>query len=247
MNWWLDVRTRLIPVVAPLLGVAAIAGAVVLTPSHRTKSDLLENLRQDILERSQVDLFDDFNQGLDAWKGAGSLANTWTYDTSGFVHPGPLALFEPSMRLTDYDVDAQVQIQEKAVGFAFRALSLHSYQVAKLVAESSGPMSSLAVQRYTVVSGQASPAIVTHYPERFPSDTLYQVHLEVRGDAFSLYVQGKLLDYWLNSRLPAGGVGLLCSTGEHARVAWIRVSHNTDSEGRICSWLSSMLDAQLKK
>ena len=70
---------------------------------------------------------------------------------------------------------------------------------------------------------------------------MYRVHLEVRGDAFSLYVQGNLMDYWSDSRLATGGVGLFCSKGEHARVAWVRVSHNTDSMGRMCSLLSSVL------
>jgi hypothetical protein len=67
------------------------------------------------------------------------------------------------------------------------------------------------------------------------------VHLEVSGDAFALYIQGKLIDYWSDARLASGGVGLFCSPGEHARVAWIRVSHNTDYMGRMCAFLSSML------
>jgi hypothetical protein len=92
-----------------------------------------------------------------------------------------------------------------------------------------------------VISGHASRPVLTCYPQRFQSDTLYRLHLEVRGDAFSLYIQGNLVDYWSDARLPAGGVGLFCSPGEHARVAWIRVSHNTDSLGRMCSLLSSML------
>ena len=42
---------------------------------------------------------------------------------------------------------------------------------------------------------------------------MYRVHLEVRGDAFALYVQGNLMDYWSDARLGAGGVGLFCSPG----------------------------------
>jgi hypothetical protein len=70
---------------------------------------------------------------------------------------------------------------------------------------------------------------------------MYRVHLEVRGDAFALYVQGNLVDFWSDSRVAAGGVGLFCSKGEHARVSWVRVSHNRDSLGRMCSALSSVL------
>lgn len=145
------------------------------------------------------------------------------------------------MQLTNYDLDALVQIDAKGLGLVFRAASSHTYQVAKLVVVGSGPMPSLAVARYTMIAGRASRSVLTQYPERFQSDTLYRVHLVARGDAFSLYIQGNLVDYWTDSRLPAGGVGLFCSPGERARVAWIRVSHNTDSLGRMCSLLSSVL------
>jgi hypothetical protein len=230
-----------ISVIAALLGVAAIAGAVVLTPSHRSKPDVLEVLRQRVSKRAQVDLFDDFSQGLDAWQSGEKLATTWSYDKNGFVNPGALSFYEPSLHLTNYDLDALVQIEAKGLGVVFRAASPGTYQVVRLVVEGSGPMPSLAVDRYAVISGYATPAVHTRYPERFQSDTLYRVHLEVRGDAFALYVQGNLMAYWSDTRLKAGGVGLFCSHGEHARVAWIRVSHNTDTLGRMCSVLSSVL------
>jgi hypothetical protein len=229
-----------ISLIAVLLAVAAIAGAVVLTPSRRTKPDVMETVRQRIASRAQVDLFDDFSQGLDSWQSGENLASTWSYDKNGFVNPGALSLFQPSMPLTNYDVDALVQIEAKGLGLIFRAASAHSYQVAKLVVDGPGPMPALAVERYSLIAGRASHVVVTRYPERFLADTMYRVHLEVRGDNFSLYVQGDLMDYWSDTRLRAGGVGLFCSRGERARVAWIRVSHNTDSLGRICSLVASM-------
>jgi hypothetical protein len=194
-----------------------------------------------VSKRAQVDLFDDFSAGLDAWQSGENLASTWSYDKNGFVNPGTLSLLEPSLHLTNYDLDALVQIETQGVGIAFRATSPRSYQAAKLVVQDSGPMPSLAVERYTVLAGRASRTIRVKYPQHFQADTLYRVHLEVRGDAFSLYVQGNLVDYWTDARLRSGGVGLFCSKGERARVAWIRVSHNTDSLGRMCSLLSSLL------
>jgi len=265
MNLWPHLRTLLaylapepdlvnprkhVAVITALLAVAAIAGAVVLTPAHRARTlgdapDVWDVLHERVSQRAQVDLFDDFSQGLDAWKSGEKVASTWSYDKNGFVNPGNLSLFEPSLHLTNYDVDALVQIEAKGLGLVFRAASTHAYQVAKIVVEGSGPMPSLAVDRYTVLSGRATRPVRTRYPERFLSDTLYRVHLEVRGNAFSLYIQGNLVDYWSDARLAAGGVGLFCSPGEHARVAWIRVSHNTDTMGRMCSMLSSALSSVL--
>ena len=239
-----------IAVIAALLGVAALAGAVVLTPSHRTRSlgvaplaarpDVWEIMHEHVSQRAQVDLFDDFSQGLDSWQSGENRASNWSYDKNGFVNPGALSFFEPSLHLTNYDVDALVQIEAKALGLTFRGDSSSNYQVAKLVVEGSGSMPSLAVERYAVISGRATRAVRTRNPQRFLSDTLYRVHLEVRGDAFSLYVQGNLIDYWTDHRLAAGGVGLFCSKGEKARVAWIRISHNADYVGRMCSLLASV-------
>jgi len=232
-----------VAVIAALLAVAAIAGAVVLTPSHhrtKEKPDPWETLRRQVSKRAQVDLYDDFSEGLDAWETGQNRPTTWSYDKNGFVNLGALSLYAPSMHLTNYDLDALVQIESKGMGLAFRAASSQSYQVAKLVTEGSGPMQSLTVERYAVIWGQASKAVRTRYPERFQSDTLYRVHLQVRGEAFALYIQGNLVDFWSDSRLSAGGVGLFCPQGQHARVAWVRVSHNTDSLGRMCSLLTSI-------
>ncbi|MGP0075817.1 MAG: hypothetical protein ACLPWF_28205 [Bryobacteraceae bacterium] len=234
-----------IALITVLLAVAAIAGAVVLTPSHRTKSqgtkpDAWQVLRQRVSDRAQVDLFDDFSTGLDAWETRDNHPSTWSYDKNGFVSLGDLSLYAPSLRLTDYDLDALVQIEAKGLGLAFRAGSSRNYQVAKLLVDGSGPMPSLAIERYAVISGRASRPVRTRYPQHFQADALYRVHLEVRGDSFALYIQGNLLDYWTDSRLKVGGVGLFCSPGERGRVAWIRVSHNTDSVGRMCSLLASL-------
>jgi hypothetical protein len=227
-----------IAAVTVLLAVAAIGGAVVLTPSDRTHIDIWQSLRQSITKRAQVDLFDDFSEGLDAWSGPG--LESWSYDDNGFVNPGALSFFAPSMRLTNYDLDALVQIEAKGLNLVFRAVSSHTYQVAKLETEGSNSMPSLAVSRYAMIAGQPSRAVVIRYPERSPADTLYRVHLEIRDDNFSLYIQGNLVDSWTDPRLQWGGVGLFCLPGERARVAWVRTSYHTDSLGRMCSLLSSM-------
>jgi hypothetical protein len=233
-----------IALIAVLLGVAAIAGAVVLKPTRGAKphfTNLTELVRLHLSERSQIDLFDDFSQGLDAWQSAGSRSMPWSYDKNGFVNVGALSLFEPSLQLTDYELDALVEIESKAVGLVFRADSPRNGQFVKLVARGSGPLRSLAVEHYALTAGRSSHPVVSLYPEQFPSDALYRVHLEVRGDSFALYIQGKLMAFWRDTHSRAGGVGLFCSPGEHARVAWVRVSHNVDTVGRLCSWLTSML------
>jgi hypothetical protein len=242
---WAYAARKHVALLAVLLGLAAIAGAVVLTPSRRSLTlpsgpNVWGTVRQRVTDRAQVDLFEDFSAGLDSWQNGNNHGTSWSFDRNGFVNLGPLLLFEPSKHLRDYDLDALVQIEGKGFGIAFRAASGASYQAAKILLDSSGPTPAISLERYRVLGGQASRAVLIHYPKHFQADTLYRVHLEVRGGAFALYVQGDLIDYWADPQLPEGGVGLFCSPGERARVAWVRVSHNADSLGRICSLLSGM-------
>ncbi len=122
------------------------------------------------------------------------------------------------MHLTNYDLDALAQIDVKGLGLVFRAASSRDYQVARLVVEGSGPMPSLALARYAMISGQPSRAVRTPYPSRLQADTLYRVHLEVRGDAFSLYIQGNLVDYWRIAGWPAAAWA--CSAPRANMRAW---------------------------
>jgi hypothetical protein len=236
------IARKQIAVVTALLAVAAIAGAVVLTPSRRSNQpDPWSKIKQQLRQRAQLVLFDDFSSGLDAWQSDENIASTWSYDKNGFVTPGALSLFAPSMHLRNYDLDTVLEIESKGVGIVFRAQDPRTYQAVRIRLQGSGPASAVVVERYSVARGRASRPVRVRYPAPFQADALYRIHLQVRDDAFSLYMQGQLVDYWSDSRLSSGGVGLFCGPGEHARVAWIRVSQNTDQLGRMCSFLASVL------
>jgi hypothetical protein len=70
---------------------------------------------------------------------------------------------------------------------------------------------------------------------------LYRIHLKARGENFSLYIQGHLVDAWSERRLKSGGAGFFCTNGERARIAWVRITHNVDTTGRFCAFVTSML------
>ena len=50
-------------------------------------------------------------------------------------------------------------------------------------------------------------------PIEVKADTVYQVRLDVSGDKFTTYVQGKLVDYWTDNRIKLGGDRLLYRDG----------------------------------
>lgn len=222
-----------------LLALTAIAGAVALKPS-RHKPDAWDNLKKNIAKYAQVDVFEDFQSGLDSWESIESVA-TWGYDLGGLALPGNLALLTPSLKLTDYDVDSVAQVVTRGVGLVFRATGPGNYQAARLLVDGNGPMPPLVVERYAVIGGKESARERVRCPGTFQKDTLYHIHLEVRGDSFTLYIEGHLIDSWSDSRTKSGGVGFFCVNGERARVAWVRVSHNTDAAGKMCAFVSSLM------
>ena len=221
--------------------ILALSAVVVLSPSRLGNPSSL-GIRHVIKSRAKIDLFDDFRSGLDRWQNNGKSSMAWSYDQNGFVIPGNLSLLTSTMSLTDYDVDSVVQIEKKAFGLVFRASGPESYQAAKLVIEdTSYPMSSVVVERYTVINGVESAREVVSSPARFPKDTLYRVHLHVHGDSFTLYIQGRLIAFWSDARLLSGGVGFFCNKGERARIASVRVSHNADMLGHLCALIAPLL------
>ncbi len=62
------------------------------------------NVRNSVAQRAAVALNEDFRAGLDDWQARGDLSSGWSFDENGFVKPGTLALYRPSMGLRDYDM-----------------------------------------------------------------------------------------------------------------------------------------------
>ena len=65
----------------------------------------LTTVRQAMMDRAGVALDDDFRSGLDNWASRGDATAEWSFDATGFVRPGPLALYRPSMNSSDYQLN----------------------------------------------------------------------------------------------------------------------------------------------
>ena len=195
--------------------------------------------RKTIAQRAGVDLVDDFRSGLDAWTLGAGLDAKWSYDRMGFVRPGSLALFRPTIGLTDYDVDFIARIEQKGLGFVFRASGVKNYQAVKLVITHAGPLPDVRVIHYTVVNGRETGRSDKPLPIQLAADSFFEVHIEVRGNDFTLMVQDKMADFWSDSRLKTGGVGFFCGKGESARVRRVEVTHQNDALGRFCAYIAS--------
>ena len=89
-----------------------------------------------------------------------------------------------------------------------------------------------------MIGGKAQDRADTIVPITARNDMLYRVNLDVRGDDFSLAVQGQMVDSWSEPRLKRGGIGFFSARGEESRVRWVQVTHQYDMLGRLCAYLA---------
>ena len=205
---------------------------------QRAVSEQFVNVRQTVLDRAAVALDEDFRSGLDDWASPGNASTEWTFDATGFVRPGPLAIYRPSMNLTDYQMQFLGMIDKKAMSWVVRAADFQNFYVVKLVVMKPGPLPTIGLTRYAVVNGKADSRVDTVVPVDARADMLYRVRLDVHDSEFALSVQGQMIDAWSESRLPRGGIGFFSARGEESRLRWVQVTHQYDMLGRLCAYLA---------
>jgi hypothetical protein len=198
----------------------------------------LSAVRNLIQRRAGIEYADDFRSGLDNWQSRGNVTEAWSYDQTGFVRPGPLALYKPTLGLEDYNLEFLGQIDRKALGWVFRAADLNNYHAAKLTVLSGGPMPQIGLVRYSVKSGKEGPHTTAVLPLNVFGDTMYRVRMEVRGSDFAVYVQNHLVQFWTDARFKSGGVGFFSGKGEQSRIRWVQVSHQNDAMGKLCAYIA---------
>lgn len=237
------------------LVIALIAGAIaeVPPPIHQIAPDGLnqvqgqvqqvvqehwKNLNQTISDRAAIAYEDDFRSGLDAWESRSNLTRTWSYDAAGFVRPGPLAVFKPTLDMSDYRFAFLGEIDQRAMGCVFRAEDLNNYYALRFMVVRPGPLPLVHMIRYTVINGKESSRVEKPLPLTVRPDMLYRVEVNVHGGDFTIMAQGQIVDFWSDNRLQHGGVGFFCNRGERARLHWVEVSHQYDALGRLCAYLA---------
>jgi len=205
----------------------------------RVVNDQWGNVRQSLESRAAIALDEDFRSGLDNWASPGGSTTEWSFDSTGFVKPGPLALYRPSVGLGDYQAQFMGIIDKKALSWVVRAADFENFYVVKLVTVKSGAIPVIGLTRYAVIGGKAQDRhdVNIPLPDARP-DTIYRVRMDVQGSNFSVEVQGQMADSWTETRLPRGGVGFFTAHGEESRVRWVQITHQYDMLGRLCAYLA---------
>ena len=202
-------------------------------------------MRGAISNRATVEAADNFRGGMESW---GSQPKTyaagWARHPDGYVHPGKLALFNPSLQFKDYRLEFSGLIESKSVGWVLRAQDPKNYYAMKFTVVESGLRTLIAVAHYPVVDGKAGHKVETPLNVMVHRNKPFQVAVNVKGNHFVTSVDGAEVDSWSDDTLASGGIGFFSEAGERARIYWMRVSKNDDWLGRVCALFSGGSDTQ---
>ena len=200
---------------------------------------LFSRVRFAISRRAETHLGDSFDTGMAAWGAPpNSWSPGWTRSAEGYVTPGKLALFQPTLQYTDYRLEFFGQIESKSLNWAVRASDSANYYGMKFAAAGPGPRAVVSMIHYSVVAGKKGPRVATALGMMIHEHTPYHVEVDVRGDQVTTSIEGQEVDRFVDGALARGGVGFFAEAGEQARLYWIKVSRNEDWLGRVCAFLN---------
>jgi hypothetical protein len=205
-----------------------------------TSSTWGDSMRSVWRSHAQVTLTHDFSTGLgDFIGGRAGGKRDWSLDTNG-LRPGKLRIWQRSTSLQDYDVDFLAQIEQKSMGWAFRAPDVKNYYGTKLTftghANSSGPNAGLV--RFVMLDGREQERSQLPIPFTLERGVPYRVHLSVQGSRFVTTVNSQVVSSWSDSRLPRGGVGFFSEDGEVSTVRWVSLAERDSMLGRLLAHFS---------
>jgi hypothetical protein len=159
--------------------------------------------------------------------GEGGWVQAWGGDPLN-AHAGrQITIYRPSLKLSDYRIEFQGQIDNKSLGWVFRAADPNNYYAMKLAIVAPGASRGLALIKSVVRNGRETEAGRVSLNIQTRSDATYSIRTDVRGLKFSTYVQGQPVDVWTDNQLPSGGVGFLNERLERARIKSVSIAYLT--------------------
>jgi len=212
-----------------------------LNPTASTSSGWGDSMRSVWRSHAQVTLTHDFSQGIGDFIGAhsgGGSKRDWSLDANG-LRPGKLRVWQRSTSLQDYDVDFLGQIEQKSMGWAFRAPDIKNFYGTKLTLSgrsANGPNASLI--RFVTLDGREQERNQLPIPFTLERGVPYRVHLSVQGSRFVTTVNGQVVSSWSDGRLPRGGVGFFSEEGEVSTVKWVSLAERDSMLGRLLAHFS---------
>lgn len=130
--------------------------------------------------------------------------------------PRTISILRSSQSASDYAVEFNASVDQKALGWVFRATDPENFYVGKieLVNTPAGPAAVFVY--FPVIHGLGQER--KHSQVMLPATpgTVYHIRLEAYGDRFTAWIQDRKVEEWTDNRLLAGGAGLYSESGERA-------------------------------
>ena len=161
-----------------------------------------------------------FDAGLTNWTGG---THDWKVDVAG-VRPGSLALYSPSMELSNYQVEFLTRTDLRGITWVFRASGLHEYYKATLAVAKGG---GYEFRRCAVIGDLAEGSTTRQAPPASAASsgkTAVTVRMRVAGNDFTVSIDGQVIETWSDARLTTGGIGFVGAPEERARLYWVKVT-----------------------
>ena len=222
-------------------GAGGTAQMPSLNPSA-SNSTWRDSVRSVWRTRAQVTLTHDFfSQGVGDFMGSVRPGGKrdWSLDANG-LRTGKIRIWQRSTALQDYDVDFLGQIEQKSLGFAFRAPDVKNYYGTKLILQgrstAGGPNAGLV--RFVMLDGREQERKQLPLMLTLERGVPYRVHLSVQGSRFVTAVDGQVVSSFSDSRLPRGGVGFFSEDGEVSTVRWVSLAERDSMLGRLLAHFS---------
>jgi hypothetical protein len=206
-------------------------------PSYLPPTGALGEKLARALPSGSLSLREDFKVDLRNWQSAvDSVKDGWATQASGAVRVGELRLWKPTLALGDYNMEFEAKIENKALGWAFRASDPKNYYATKIHLSRQGNQQRAEIIRYVVAGGKSLDKAQLPIPLVVVENMLYGVRVAVKGDRFTTTVNGQVVDSWTDQRYRKGGIGFFSDPGEQALVRWVAVSEPKGVLDRLMSF-----------
>jgi hypothetical protein len=158
------------------------------------------------------------------------LGGGWLRETASGANPGAkqarqLILYQPSLNVMDGQFEFTWNVDNRGVGWVFRATDVANYYAMRIKALSLAPSLRLSVEHFSVLLGEEGTHSekVLVFPRFVPT---MRVKVDIAGPSFTLYLQGNAVDYWNDTRLTVGGFGFYEEWRQAGDVRAIRMSYS---------------------
>jgi hypothetical protein len=167
-------------------------------------------------EKPPEPIHEDFSAGLANWLCANA---DWRQDIAG-VRTGSLALLRPSLNMSDYELEFLCKIENRSIGWVFRAANTSNYYAVQIALDAAG---AAHLARYTVLAGDREQPAIAPLDLQLAKSASCRVKLIVSGCDFRLLVNDKPVFDWSDDRLTEGGIGFFSDGEDRARLYWVKV------------------------